>query len=97
MYVYSEYGITFDSAVWWSCGNDTTRNVRIFGIDNSIIYHSDNHKNKFLILGKGPTFGINEKFGTPEKMFSIKFSKSRTKFCLSLHRNTDNSYLFVNG
>ena len=29
--------------------------------------------------------------------FSINFSKAKTKFCLSLHYNADNSYLFVNG
>ena len=31
-----------------------------------------------------------------KKKFSIDFSKSRTKFCLSLHYNADNSCLFVN-
>ena len=36
-------------------------------------------------------------FGSPEKMFSINFSKGNTKFCLSLHYNAYNSYLFVNG
>ena len=32
-----------------------------------------------------------------QKKFDINFSKSKTKFCLSLHFNSDNSYLFVNG
>ena len=32
-----------------------------------------------------------------KRKFSIKFSKANTKFCLSLHDNVDNSYLFVNG
>ena len=32
-----------------------------------------------------------------KKKFSINFTKSNTKFCLSLHYNADNSYLFVNG
>ena len=32
-----------------------------------------------------------------EKMYSIKFTKKITKFCLSLHFNGANSYLFVNG
>ena len=32
-----------------------------------------------------------------KKKFSINFSKVNTKFCLSLHYNADNSYLFVNG
>ena len=30
-------------------------------------------------------------------MFSINFTKANTKFCLSLHYNTGNSYLFFNG
>ena len=30
-------------------------------------------------------------------VFDISFSKASTKFCLSLHYNGDNSYLFVNG
>ena len=33
-YVYSGYGITFDSAGSWSFNNDTARNVMIFGVDN---------------------------------------------------------------
>ena len=32
-----------------------------------------------------------------KKKFSINFSKVNTKCCLSLHYNTDNSYLFFNG
>ena len=30
-------------------------------------------------------------------MYSIIFTKENTKFCLSLHYNGTNSYLFVNG
>ena len=30
-------------------------------------------------------------------MYSINLSKDQTKFCLSLHYNGANSYLFVNG
>ena len=30
-------------------------------------------------------------------MYTINFTKSNTKFCLSLHYNGANSYLFVNG
>ena len=51
----------------------------------------------FLILGEGPSYGINGSFGSPEKKFSINFTKANTRFCLSLHYNGDNSYLFVNG
>ena len=55
----------------------------------------DNRKNNFLILGLGPTYGINGSFDSPEKKISINFTKVNTKFCL--HYNDDNSYLFVNG
>ena len=58
-YVYSGYGITFDSAGKWSFDNGTARNVIITGVDNSSSSHSDNCKNNFLILGDGPIFGVN--------------------------------------
>ena len=32
-----------------------------------------------------------------QKKNDISFSKAKTKFCLSFHYNSDNSYLFVNG
>ena len=49
------------------------------------------------MLGEGLTYGINGSFGTQEKKISVNFSKATTQFCLSLHYNHDNSYLFVNG
>ena len=33
----------------------------------------------------------------PQEKNDINFSKAKTKFCLGLHYNSDNSYLFVNG
>ena len=30
-------------------------------------------------------------------MYSINFTKNNTKFCLNLHYNGSNSYVFVNG
>ena len=96
-YVYSRQGKKFDSAGSWSFDNDIARNVVIFGVDNSSSSHTDNRKNNFLILDECPTFQINGKFGSPEKMFSINFSKANTKFCLRLHYNADNSYLYARG
>ena len=49
------------------------------------------------MLREGDTSGINGSFGTPEKKFSINYSKAKTKFRLSLHYNSGNSYLFVKG
>ena len=46
-YVFSGYGITFDSAGSWSFDNDTARNVINFGVDNSSSSHADYHKNNF--------------------------------------------------
>ena len=95
--MYSGCGKTFDSAGSWSFGNEFARNVIIFYIYNSSSSHSGNRKNNFLILGKGPSFGIYGTFGSPEKKFSNNFTEANTKSCLSLQYNVDNSYLFVNG
>ena len=80
-----------------SFDNDYARNVIVFGFNDTSSSHADNCKNNFLILGEGPTFGIDGSFGSPEKNFSINFTKANTKFGLSLQYNVDNSYLFVNG
>ena len=57
----------------------------------------DNKGKDILILGKGPTQGLGEHSLTAEKMYSINFTLTKKKFCLSLHYNGANSYLFVNG
>ena len=91
-WLHSGYGTTFDGADSWNFDNDFDRDDVIFSIGNSSSSHANNHWNKFLVLGEGPTYCINESFGSPEKKFSIKFSKAKTKICLSLHCNGDNSY-----
>ena len=53
-------------------------------------------KKGILILGKGPTQGLEHTL-TAGKMYSINFTENNKKFCLSLHCNGTNSYLFVNG
>ena len=59
--------------------------------------HVDSKGKDILILGKGSTQGLGEHSLTAEKMYSINFSKDNIKFCLSLHYNGANSFLFVNG
>ena len=59
--------------------------------------HIDNKKKDILILGKDPTQALGEHSLTVEKMYSINFSATGKRFCLSLHYNGVNSYLFVNG
>ena len=78
-------------------GNESTKNVIIFWVDNSSSSHTDNLKNDFLILGEGPTFGINGSFGVSKKRFNFNFTRAKTKICFSLHHNAHNSYSFVNG
>ena len=58
--------------------------------------HIDNKKKDILVLGRGPTQGLESAL-TAEKMYSINFTVTKKKFCLSLHYNGANSYLFVNG
>ena len=58
--------------------------------------HIDNKKKDILVLGRGPTQGLENAL-TAEKMYSINFTVTKKKFCLRLHYNGANSYLFVNG
>ena len=58
--------------------------------------HIDNNKKDILVLELGPTQGLEHTL-TAEKMYPINFTVTRKKFCLSLHYNGVNSYLFVNG
>ena len=59
--------------------------------------HIDNKRKDILILGKCPTQALGEHSLTGEKLYSINFTKEKTNFCLTLHYNGTNSYLFVNG
>ena len=58
--------------------------------------HLDNRKKNILILGKGPTQRLEHTL-TTEKIYSINFTVTRKKFCLNLHCNGRNRYLFGNG
>ena len=53
-------------------------------------------KKDILVLGKGPTQGLEHTL-TAEKMYLINFTVTKKKFCLRLHYNGANSYLFING
>ena len=58
--------------------------------------HIDNKKKDILVLGKGPTQGLEHTL-TAEIMYSINFTVTIKQVFLSLHYNEANSYLFVNG
>ena len=57
--------------------------------------HINNKKKDILVLGKGPKQGLEHTL-TAEKMYSINFTVTNKRICLSLHHNGANSYLFVN-
>ena len=58
--------------------------------------HIDNKKKDILVLGRGPTQELESTL-TVEKMYSVNFTATKKKLCLSLRYNGANSYLFVNG
>ena len=58
--------------------------------------HIDNKEKDILAFEKGSTQGLEHTL-TAEKMSWINFIVTKKKFCLSLHYNGANSYLFVNG
>ena len=96
-YGYSGYGIGFDRRSSFSFpSGGFGQNIIIFGVDMSSSTKIDNRKKDILILGKGPTQGLEHTLSA-EKMYSINFTEKNKKVCLSLHYNKENSYLFVNG
>ena len=78
-YGYSGYGIGFDRETSFSFGNETGKNVIIFGVDMSSSTKIDNRKKDILILGKGPTQGLEHTLSA-EKMYSINFTKKIQNF-----------------
>ena len=96
-YQYSGYGIGFDGKSSFSFPSGAFgQNVIIFGVDVSSSAHFDNKKKDILILSKGSTQWLEHTL-TAEKMYSISFTVTKKKFCLSLQENGANNYLFVNG
>ena len=56
----------------------------------------DDKKRDILILGKDPTQGVDDTTLTAEAQYSVNFSRSNRKNCLSMHYNGNNSFLYVN-
>ena len=71
---YSCYGTGFDrkSSFSFSVG-ECGQNVLTFGVDMISSAHIDNQKKGILVLGKGPTQGLEHTL-TAEKMYSINFT-----------------------
>ena len=96
-YGYSGYGIPFDRRSSFSFPTGRfCQNMLIFGVHTSFSAYIDNKKKDILVLRKVPTQGLEHTL-TAEKMYSINFTVTKKKFCLSLYYNGTTSYLFVNG
>ena len=66
-FTYNGQEIAFDGKGFWNFNNDTARNDAAFGVDNSSSFYIDDLKYNFLVLGEGPTEGINGSDGAAEK------------------------------
>ena len=96
-YKYSGYKIGSDRHGFYSHPSEGTgRNVIIFGVDMSSSTKINNRKKSYFNFGNGPTQGLQHTLSA-ERMYSVIFTGHNNKFCLSLHYNGANIYLFVNG
>ena len=57
----------------------------------------DNKNKDIIIIGEGTIDGLDDKTLTAEDKYSINFREHNKTFCLSLHYNGANSYIFANG
>ena len=96
-YKYSGYGIGFDRIEKFSFRDRFGQNVIICEVDMSSFVHANKKTKSILVLGEVFTQGLDDTTLYAEAKYSINFSKTNKKFCLSLHYNGANSYLFVNG
>ena len=76
-YGYSGYRIGFDRISSFSFpGCEFGQNVLNFGVDMSFSAHIDIKKKDILVLGKGPTQGLEHTL-TAGKMYSINFTVTK--------------------
>ena len=95
-YSCSSYGIGFNKCIEYSLPDNSVGKNIILGADMSLSVHIDNNRKDILILGKGSTQGLNNTTITAETLYSINFTRPGMKFCLRVHYNWSNSFLFVN-
>ena len=94
---YKYKSIGFDSCLVFSfTGWSMGRNVLIFETNMSWSVNIDNKRKDILILGEGPTQGLDDTTLTAEEKYPINFAQSGKRFVLSLHYNGSNSFLFLN-
>ena len=72
------------------------KNVIILGADISSSVHIGNKNKDILVLGEGPTQGLDDTTLTAEPIYPNNFTQPNKRFLLGLHYNGRNSFLFVN-
>ena len=77
--ILTNIGIGFDRQSPFSIGKETGKNVIIFGVDMSSSTKIDNSKKDILILGKGPTQGLEHKL-IAEKCIQLTLLKKIQNF-----------------
>ena len=71
------------------------KNVIIFVADMSSFVHADNKNKDILILGEGPTQGLDDTTLTAEAKYPINFTQPNKIFVLKLHYNGSNSFYLL--
>ena len=96
-YKYQGHEIGFDlSGIFSHPDGGDGKNVIIFGVDMTNSKHANNKTKDVLVLGHGPIQKIDDTTIYEENMYSPNFTVANKTFCLSLHYNGDDGYLFVN-
>ena len=96
-YKNSGYSIGFDSRLeFLFTDGSMERNVIILGDDTNSSVHVDDKNKCILILGEGPTQGLDDTTSTVEPKYPINFKKPNQRSVLSLHNNGINNFVFVN-
>ena len=96
-YKYTGYGVGFNSrSAFLFIDGSYGKKAIIFGANMSSSVHVDNKGKGILILGEGPTQGLDDTTLTAEAKYAIYFAQSGKRFVLSLHYTGSNSFLFVN-
>ena len=57
--------------------------------------HIHGRNKNILVLGEGPTQGLDNAIFAAEAKYPIDLTESRKRFLLSLHYNGSNSFSFV--
>ena len=96
-YKYQGHGIGFSlPGIFSHPDGGDGKNFIILGVDMTNSKHTINKTKDVLVLGHGLIQKIDDTTIYAEKMWSPNFTVANKKFCLHLHYNGDDSYLFVN-